>query len=165
MDKKDSSNKKYLLIIGIIILILCVVGAFLYFNNANTNPKDNSTFTVGQAEFTLPEGYKVTETKNDSAKISNKFNTVSIVCYNDKNIKKYVNKYIKMKEKENHTVNLSNITINNHMVYKSELDNDSSNVHYWFKYGNSTYSLYSADANKHMDSLANQLIRSMKANN
>ena len=158
----DSSNRKILLIIGVFILLLCVVGAFLYFNNTNTNTNDNNTFTVGPAKFTLPEGYKVTETKNDSAKISNKFNSVSIVCYNDKNIKKYVDKYVKMKEKDNHSVNLTNLTVNNHMVYKSELDNDSSNVHYWFKYGNSTYSIYSPDANKNMDKLVNQLLKSMK---
>lgn len=159
----DSSNRKILLIIGV-LLLLCVVGAFLYFNNAfTTNANDNNTFTVGPAKFTLPEGYNVAETKNTSTKISNKFNSVSVVWYNDKNISKYVDKYVKMKEKDNHKVNITNLTINNHLVYKSELGNDSSNVHYWFKYGNNTYSIYSPDANKNIDKLANQLIKSMKA--
>lgn len=154
-------DNKYFLLIGIVVIILCIGGVYLYTNSSNNT--DGNQFTVGSATFTLPDGYNVTETKNENnVKISNGFNTVTVACYDNKNITKYVDDYVSLKEGNNYHVNISNYTLGNHTVFKSELDNDTSNVHYWFKHGGKTYTIFSSDANKHMNKLANQLIGSIK---
>lgn len=158
-------DNKYLLLIGVVVVILCAAGAFLYFNNNSNNASEGNVFNVGSASFELPEGYKVTDTKNNTVKISNGVNSVNVVYYNDKNIKKHINQYVSMKEKDGYQVNISNYTVSNHTVYKSELGNDTNTVHYWFKDQNTTYSIYSQDANKNIDKFVNSLIKSMETKN
>lgn len=155
-------KNKSILIVGIIIALILIIGAFLFLNS--DNPEDSSDdvqFQVGLYNFSLPEGYNVTDTANDTTKISNGYNTVAIFCHDSDNVKKFVNQYVSKKESEGKEIILSNFTVKKTVVYKTELANDTGVVHYWFKKGNNTYSMYSMDANKNTDKLVTQLIKSM----
>lgn len=159
-------KKEYMLAIGIVIIVLLIIGAFLFVKSddlfANNSSIDNSSqFQLGSYAFSLPDGYNVKNTTNGSVKISNGYNTIEMLCHDNKNVKKFVNNYISKKENESKQVNLTNFTVKKTVVYKTTLSNDTGIVHYWFKKDNSTYTMYSMDANKNTDKVITQLIKSM----
>lgn len=155
-------EKKYIISILLIIATLVIVGSFYF---ADFSKQNDNQIKVGEATFTVPDGYNVTNSSKDRVKLSNGVNSIGIVYYNSSKTNKYVDNYVSLKEEDGYKINVSNFTSGNTVVYKSEVSNDTGVVHYWFKYGEKTYSIYSGDANKHMDKQVSQLIKSVKENN
>ena len=87
---------------------------------------------------------------------------MKIVKYNDNNVKKHVNDYKSYKEKSNYSISVSNFTVNNITIYKSNIVNDTNYLHYWFVYEGKVYSISTEDGNKNMDSIITELVRSIK---
>ncbi|MBE6505672.1 MAG: hypothetical protein E7Z73_08055 [Methanobrevibacter millerae] len=147
-------DEKWIVIIGIIILL--VVGFFVFTNFMN----QATEFKVGDAKFKVPDGYHVESSKKKMANLTDGKKNICIREYDDKNIKKHIDSYINQSEKNNKTVKISNFTVGKILVYKSNL-NKSNSVHYWFVKNNKAYTIYSADKNPEFDSITAKLIKSV----
>lgn len=148
-------NKKiiYILII-ILILLVSFIGVFTYFQN---------TIKVGEAYFTLPEGYECVA-NGAYTNITNDKNEYIILSYNDTNdVKKVVNDYIKYNNNHNLSISLSNSNIGEYTVYKSTMENNTGIVHYWFVYNNKVYQIYTHSANSNVEKIICDLISSVKS--
>lgn len=152
-------NKK---IVVILIICLLIFGGVCYFDVFNQNG-----LKVGVTTFNMPKGYHESGV-NDAGELkitNNDNNTIFLSEYSDDNIDQYVYSYRKYNGEKNNTVFLKNFTVDNVFVYKSDLINDTNNVHYWFVYNNHTYMVYSWDGNVKMDSIVFDLIKSAKSSN
>lgn len=148
-------NKKGIIYILIIILIMLVaiIGVMGYFHNH---------IKVGDAYFTLPEGYKCVA-NGEYTNITNDNNEYIILDYNNTNdLKKVINDYVKYNEDHNLSLSLYNITIGEYTVYKSIMNNDTQIVHYWFIYNDQTYQIYTRSANSNSEKIISDLISSVK---
>lgn len=147
-------------IVIILIIILIIFGGFFisthHLNNMNT-------VRVGDITYTLPDGYhKINhKTLNDTC-ITNGKDEIFLAVYGKDNVTQYVNDYVKYKEGNNTTVNITTLNINNIVVYKSTIINDTNNVHYWFANKNKVYSIYSYVENPKRDDIIIDLITSIK---
>lgn len=147
-------DKKWIAIIGIIILLTVGLITFFSFSNQENEVK------VGNATFQVPDGYEIGKIGEDGVtNLTNGTNEIYIKEYNGKNIQKHVNAYVDKLEKNNKTVMISNFTVGKTIVYKSNL-NTPTNVHYWFVKNNNTYTIYSWDKNPEIDSITIKLIES-----
>ena len=148
-------DKKWILIICIIILV--VIGFITYYNSTNHETK----VKLGDITFQVPDGYTIGNSgKDEIINLTNGTNEIYIQKYDGKNVKKYVDKYIDKVEKSNKSVKISNFTVGKTLVYKSNLDNSTTNVHFWFVKNNNTYTIYSWDKNPKIDSIVTKLIES-----
>lgn len=148
-------DKKLIVIIGIILLL--VAGSITFYSFSN----QENTVKVGDATFQMPDGYHVEDSKNKNVtNLTNGNENICIKEYGDKNLEKFINSYINQSEKNNKTVKISNFTVGKTLVYKSNLNN-SSTVHYWFVKNNKTYTIYSWDKNPEIDSITIKLIESV----
>ena len=151
-------NKKYIIAGIVIIIILLIIGITQF---TDVSSQDNIV-KVGNAVFTLPEGYKVVESNTNEANISNNFNTITIKCLDDENVNQSVHRYVKFKGKDNITVNLTTLSVDGKEIQKSKLENTTDIVHYWFKDHNKVYTIYTTDANKNIDKIVFEIIKSIE---
>lgn len=150
---------KTILIIVIFILILTV--GFLTLSDNNITQK--KTVKVGDADFTLPNGYYRGNLNEDgSENITNGKNSIFLSSYKNNNISKYIWSYRDYKLKENKTSTVTNFTVDNTTIFKLTVTNEPWNIHYWFVKGEKVYSIYCWDGNANMDNLVTDLIKSMK---
>lgn len=148
-------NKKWIVIICIIILLVVGFIAFSNFTNHETEVK------IGDATFKIPDGYHISKSENNKTiNLTNGKNDIYIYKYNDKNVKKHVNSYINKTEQNNKTVKISNFTVGKTLVYKTNI-NRSNTVHFWFVKNNATYEIYSWDKNPQIDSIATKMIETV----
>lgn len=153
------------IVYGIILLIILLFALAFVFNGFSFSNHCN----VGNAFFDLPNGYQMHFTSihhNDdcvSVNITNGKNTVSIVEYKYENLDNVLQKYYFGKSKENHPLEISNLTINNIPVIKSVDTEDNKIVHYWFSNNGKVYNIYSWDGNKDFDKDAEFMINSMSS--
>lgn len=148
-------EKKSIFILVIIIIALLAI-CIMAFNHTSENK-----FTVGDAEFTLPDGYEVKSNK-DVVTIANGGKNFSITSYNDSKIDKHINEYKTSKEKNNKTITVSHITDkNNKQLVKSTVVNATSNVHYWFNYHGKTYTIYTSNAGEDADQTVFKMVSSL----
>lgn len=148
-------NKKLILYLLTIILILLVaiIGAFTIFQN---------DIKVGDAYFTLPEGYKCVA-NGAYTNITNDNDEYIILSYNNTNdVKKVINDYVEFNKNHNLTVSLSNSQVGEYKVYRSTMDNNRQIVHYWFVYDNKVYQIYTHSANSNSEKIICDLISSVK---
>ena len=152
-------NKKTILMIFIIIILIAIVG-LVAFNHLNIGASQGNQVKVGQATFNLPEGFKETASnKSGYNNITNGYDTFLIKeCGND-NITKYVKTYKKQAERTNKTVHVKDFNINDTVVYKATSD-QSKSVHYWFTVNGTVYTCYSWSNDKNMENILNNLISS-----
>ena len=146
--------KKTNIVLGLLIIIILIVIGIVVYNNSI----EKDQIQIGNTIFSMPEGYSIKQSNETEANITNGFNTFFISKCNNNNIKKLIDDYKTLKEEDNCTIHESNITINNLIVYKATVTNDTSYVHYWFNYNNETYTIYTWDANKNMDEVISDLI-------
>ena len=149
-------EKKTILIL-VIGLVLVIIGGALFttFNN-------NSQVSVGDAVFKLPSGFHKGQSNSaGDINITNDYDSAFIKEYETDNITKVIKDYKNYKNDENHTVKISNSTINNITVYKSSVTNETYTIHYWFVYKNKVYSIYTWGGGKNFDSIATDLIKSL----
>lgn len=150
-------KSKSILII-IIVVILAIIGVMAFTSSTN----DGSQVKVGDATFKMPSGFH--EGASNSAgdvNITNGYDTVFIKEHNTNNITQVIKEYKKYKHKENRTVKITNSTINNIPVYKSDVKNESYTIHYWFVYNDKVYSIYTWGGDSNFDSIATDLINSL----
>ena len=147
-------DKKWIIIICVIILLVAGLIAFYSFSNQDNEIK------VGSTKFQIPDGYhEVASNKDEVINLTNGTHEIFIGKYNDININKHIKSYVDFNEKRNITVNISNFTVGKTLVYKSNLNNSSA-VHYWFIKNKNTYDIYSWNYNPEMDSKTIKLIES-----
>lgn len=134
-----------------IIILLLIIG-FLLFNNFSTQ---NSTVKIGDAVFTLPNGYKEDGVNEYGAlTITNGTNSIYLVEHNDKDISKHVSEYENVTNYKNETMRIENFTMNNTLFYKTNNVDNPNTVHIWFVKNNNTYDIYKFDKNsKFQDSV------------
>lgn len=148
------NKKSILLIVIVIIVVIGGVIAFTTFNN-------NSQVSVGNAKFKLPSGFhEGTLNSAGDVNITNGYDTVFIKEHNESNITKCLKDYKKYKRDNNRTVKISNFTVNNTLVYKTTVKNEST-IHYWFEHNGKVYSIYSWSKNNNFNDIATDLINSV----
>ena len=153
-------EKKFGLIIFIVILLLVIFG-FMFFNQYHPE----NQIKVGNTIFGLPEGFHqgTNNTEND-INITNGYDTLFFKECGDDNITKYINKYKKyIHDKNNNTtvVKINNFTVDNILIYKSTIVNDSSTIHYWFEYNNKTYSIYTWSGNNNYNNIVKDIVKTL----
>lgn len=156
-------NKKSILMSAIIIILLLVIG-FLVFNqpSSNDNSDDHEKFLVGEASFTIPEGYNVSNQHNDGeVNLTNGNTTLYMVEYNGDNLTKYVNKSIDYVKSQGLNPIVSNFTIENTFVEKLTIDGKNNYLRYWFVNEDKTYCVYTFTGDSSIDNTVNYLIKSL----
>ena len=146
-------KKTHIVLCLLIIIILIIIGTVLFNNSVEKNQVQ-----IGNTIFSMPSGYSIRQSNETEANITNGFNTIIISKCNNNTIQKQIDDYKTLKEKDNNTIYVTNITINNLIVYKATVTNNTSYIHYWFKYNDETYTVYSWNANKNMDEIVSELI-------
>lgn len=148
-------NKKIILIIISIIIIILLGGII-----AHKQLFDTNTINIGHSEFKIPKGYhEGVKNQLDATNITNGTNTIFIYEYDDNDIIRHVNTYNNSEANQNRENNITNLTIDNLIIYKT--DNINSNkTHYWFVKNNKTYDVYTWEKNNDMDSIVINLISS-----
>ena len=138
-----------LIIIGLIVLLL--VGGFIITNNPNN-------IKINDVKFKAPDTYEVSDGA-DEVKLTNGKDSIIIVKNTTTKLKKTVDNYIHSKEKKNDTVKLSNMTINNNVIYRVSVDNTNI-VHYWFEKNGKVFEIYTKNANPNTELAVTDLIKS-----
>lgn len=141
-------------LIIVILLIIFIIGGigFLVYNQNH--------FSINGCSFKIPEGYHV----DDYGKYVNVTNgdiSVSFMKNNtDKNVNESISKYVKSKKKGfNATVDIATFTIDGIKVYKSNVENNTQFVHYWYEDNGKVYELFSWSGNKDTDFVVSDLIK------
>lgn len=147
-------DKKWIIIICVIILLAVGLIAFYSFSN------QNNEISVASTKFQIPDGYhEVASNKDGVINLTNGTHEIFIGKYNDINVNKHIKTYVDYNKKKNITTNISNFTVGKTVVYKSNLNNSSA-VHYWFVKNKNTYDIYSWNHNSEIDSKTIKLIES-----
>ncbi|WP_405269099.1 hypothetical protein [Methanobrevibacter sp.] len=146
----------------IIIILLCVIG-FLVFNQPTTNNEDtHEKVSVGEASFTIPEGYNISDIHNDGeVNLTNGNTTLYLVEYNGNNLTKYVNKSLEYVESQNLKPIVSNFSIENTFVEKLTIDGKENYLRYWFVDNDKTYCVYTFTGDGSTDNTINYLVKSL----
>lgn len=148
-------DNKWIIIIGIIILLVAGFIAFNTFTNHETEVK------IGNSTFQIPDGYHIEKSgKEGVTNLTNGTNNIYIQKYDNKKVKKHIESYVNKKNESNKTVKISNFTVGKTLVYKATIDH-SSIIHYWFVKNNTTYMIYSLEKNPGIDSTTTKLIESV----
>lgn len=156
-------NKKYVLMGAIIIILLLVIG-FLLFNQPMTssNTSEHEKVAVGQANFSIPEGYEVSDIHNDGeVNLTNGHTSLFMVEYNGNNLSKYVNETVTYLESDNLNPIRSNFSIENTFVEKLTIDGKPNYLRYWFVDNDKTYCVYTYTGDGSIDNTINYLIKSL----
>lgn len=149
-------EKKYILIIIIIIVLIAIPLAVIYTDSSNQ-------VQIGSNTFKLPQGFKVVDSsKSDVVNITNGYDTIYLKECGDNDITKYVNKYVKDIKDNNKTAKTKNFTVDNVIVYKSTVVNNTHTIHYWFEHNGKVYTCYTYDANKNTEDIVTDLIKNSK---
>ena len=149
-------NKKLIILI---ILILAIVGfaSFYIFSNQEHSIK------VGESTFIMPKGYHLgSPNELGGTNLTNNTNEIYIDMYDSQNVTKYIEEYMNYSTKNNNTVKFSNFTIGDTFIYKSNIIDGRDSVHFWFVKDKKVYTIYCWDKNPKIDSIAVNLIESMK---
>lgn len=145
-------NKKLLAIVFIIIAIL-ILGFCFYTHN---------TVKVGNAYFTVPEGYHVVDRDYCSNITSETDHMCLVKEVSDDNINNVIEKYNAAKVSENDTLNFSKFSFGEVEVIKSISNKNPNVIHYWFVKDGKTYEAFTWSGNSNSDNLLKNLIHSMK---
>ena len=138
--------KKYIAIIVIVVVIILLFMGVTQFSEFN---KKEETIKVGQAVFSLPEGYEPGTTDSLGGNtINNGTNRISIKERNE-NITQCLDDYI---DYHNGSVYVENILIDGNNISKTTRYNDTNTHHYFVEKNHKVYDFYATDGNKNMDS-------------
>lgn len=146
-------SKKLWVILAIVIILIVGICAYGFFNQ---------TMKVGSATFDMPNGYhKGTPNYLGSVNITKENHTIFFTEYTDSNVMKYINDYKKLIfDDRNQTVEISNYTIGDNLIYKGVIKENPLVVHSWFVKDNNTYDIYTWDGNKDLDNVVINCVQS-----
>lgn len=146
-------NKNNIMGLSIIVIIILLVGSSIVFDNNGDYVK------VGSSNFEVPDGF----TSIENYKYFNITNGLDSICiYNRvrENLNETIQSYIDDREQNgNVTVQISNFTVDDIIVYKADILNDNKRVQYWFEDGGKVYNLFTWNKNQNTDSLVSGLIK------
>lgn len=146
-------EKKYLLIIFILVVIIGFMGYVQFF-------QAEEQIEVGDVNFTLPNGFhQGTPNSQGDINITNGTVSIFIAKYDGTNVTPYINRYQDNVNKTNNTVSSSNFTIDDINVYKS-VNEGTGSKHYWFVKNNNVYSIYVWSDYENIDNIIFDLIKS-----
>ena len=145
-------NKKIIAIIVIIIAIL-ILGFTFYTQN---------TVKIGNAYFTVPDGYQVVDEGSYVNLTSGKNYMCLVKEVDDENVEKSIDKYTKNNKKNNDTLSFSKFSSGDVSITKSVSKKDSKVFHYWFVKDGKTYEAFTWSGNSNSDDFLTTLISSMK---
>lgn len=136
----------------LIIAVLLLIGAGLIIN-------DKDCIKIENTKFKIPDGYNVT----DNGKVYNLTNGKDSICIEKKvgnlDINSTIDHYLKIKQKENASAKVSNLTADNILIYKVDIKNSTS-CHYWFEDNGKVYSIFTVNKSINTDPLVISLINS-----
>lgn len=149
-------DRKWIIIILLVSIVIIGIGIFEYDNGFN-----NNYVKVGSTNFKFPNGYHE-GTPNDlgAINITNGEYSIFLVEYNDTNVKKHIDDYEQFIKRKNQSMSIMNYTIDNAVIYKSDNLNNHYNVHYWIVKNNKTYDIYKWDENPKIDYIVSDLVKS-----
>ena len=152
---------KSIYVILIIVVMLLVFGFTSLNNLSNLDP----TVKFGNVEFTLPDNYyKKDTTDSGNVVITDGDKEITILRYDDKNVKNHIQKYEDYVKSKNQTIKLKDFKAGGMQVYKSTINENSKVIHYWFVKNGKTYSIYTSNADKNTGDIILNMIKSCKAN-
>ena len=141
-----------------LIIVCIIVFSFVIFTYAGIINEDE-TLQVGEINFKIPEGYKyIGFVKEGFPALNNGLDSIYFDCYNDTNISHHVNDFLNECKSKNRSVDVSNFTTNDIFVYK--VVNSKNSTHYWFVYGDKTYTFFTWKETFNIDDIAHYLIDS-----
>lgn len=145
-------NKKILAIIVVVIAIL-ILGFVFYTQN---------TVKVGNAYFTVPEGYHVVDEGNHFNLTSGNNYMCLVKNVSNDDINKSIDAYTKNKKASNDTLKFSKFSSGDVSVTKSVSSKDAKVFHYWFEKDGKKYEAFTWSGDSNSDKLLINLINSMK---
>ena len=134
-------ERKSILMVGIIIVLFVVV-AFVGFGQfGGTSPfSSQSTVKVGDVYFDMPQGFHEESSDGSSVKLNDGSHSIFIKQFNDSNINKHIDEYLKYANGKNVSVTRSNTTFGDFDIQKA-VGNETGATYYWYNYNNKTYQL------------------------
>lgn len=151
---------KSIYMILIIVVMLLVFGVTSLNNLSNLDP----TVKFGKAEFTIPDNYYKKDIGSDEVVITDGDIEITLLSYDDKNVKKHIEKYESYLKGKNKTLNMKDFKVDGVHVYKGTINGSSKVIHYWFVKDGKTYSIYSSNADKNTGDTILNIIKSYKKN-
>lgn len=139
------------------ILLIAIIIILLIFIGLNYIPSTQNQVKVMDTYFTIPEGYSVIE-EDSYINLTNGNDSICIEKRPITNITQDISDYKYEKSKDNYTVQLSKFYVGDTIVHKSQLDNTTNTLHYWFKINNTRYSIFTWSGNSNSDKLVSELI-------
>lgn len=131
------------------------------FFNKNSNVSHETSVEVGDIVYNLPSGYHVgSSDRNLSANISDGSNSLYLTFFKDDNVTRHFEEYKAEKLASNKSVTLTKFSINDTLVYRSNIVDDPGFIHYWFAYNKKVYSISTWDGNNDTDQIVSNLIDS-----
>lgn len=156
-------NKERILLI-LAIVILLVIGSLFLFGGSTTD--DSTKIKFNTATFTIPNGYwsdlKVTSGISETINITDGQHVLYIVEYKDGDLNSSIDKHVDRIKNKNGSVNIKTFDVNGVTVYKSEIENDTASIQYWFKDHDKVYSIYTWRGDETIDGTVKTLINSME---
>lgn len=149
-------DKKYILII-LLVVILLAIGVTFYSGSFNQNK-----ISVGNAEFTIPDGYhKGVNNQLNDLNLTNGYNSIFFAKYDGEDVESSVDEMSAFIKNQNQTPYLTNFTVDNVLVHKLTIINNTQYYRYWFVDNGVTYCIYTWDGNANTDNLVTDLIKSI----
>ena len=141
-----------------LIIVCIIVFSFVFLTYAGIINQDE-TLQVGEINFKVPEGYRYAGLTDQGFSIlNNGLDSIYFDYYDDTNVSTHVKDFVKDCESKNRSVVVSNFTTNDIFVY--EAVNSKNSTHYWFVYGDKTYTFFTWKETFKIDDIAHYLIDS-----
>ncbi|WP_296888431.1 hypothetical protein [uncultured Methanobrevibacter sp.] len=149
-------NKKKAIIL-ILIFILIVIGAFVFYESSLSQK-----VKVGDSYFTIPKEFQKEDISDNLVRfIANDKILFINSDINASDIDSAVSNYVKFKnQSENLSINVQKLDLDGLTVYKSVVQNNSSVVHYWFIKDNHIYEIYTPTFDSNMETVILNIIKS-----
>lgn len=145
------------LLIAVIFILLIILG-FIVLNQQVNNSKNQ--VKVGATTFSIPNGFYEGSLNSDGdVNITNGYDTFFLKECGKGNMTKYIKDYKNYKNNTTKNMSITNFTVDNTLVYKSTMLNESYIIHYWFKHDGIVYSMYTWSGNKKSDTIVSDLIK------
>ena len=125
-------TKKIIIVVLAVVVVAAIVCGFLFMQN---------TVKVGDATFSLPEGYACVANGKYANLTNNHNEYIVLSCNESGNINEVMDNYVENNARNNLTLTLSNLTVGQHTVQKSVMDNNTEIVHYWFDFNGKVYEI------------------------
>ncbi len=146
--------------IGIILLILiAVAGLFFFLGN------DSGTQNIGEKTFSVPEGFHVIKSTNDSVKMSDGSNEIILLLSNEKNLDNATTNYKKING-DKYDIKITNVTLSNQTMKKTEAvrigsEKNGTITKLWFVKNKTVYNIQTSNGTKTIEHVATGIVDSI----